>query len=568
MCSSDLQNSWDARRTEAIRIMIRVRTLSAEQTAHLRAEVLPRLPEAPSERDVLEPLRHAVGPPIRVLEIADFGTFGLSGPHRADILGDGKEPSNFVNLVRNIGARGDMDHGGGTYGYGKMSLFASSLCSTIVLDSLAVEGQSTRRRLIGCHVGNEYADSAGQRFTGRHWWGVDPAGGLEPAPYVDPATDGRAEALSAGLGLPPRIGEETGTTVMIVLPDLDDQAIADMREALLWFFWPKMLVRDGNPPPIAFELWDGDAQIRLPPPDQFPPLDLYVEAYESLKRGDPGVREIRVGPGHRLTGKLAIRRGFRGDRSLAKDKGLIPRTSSAVALMRPVELVVRYLPGRPIGNDLEEWAGVFIADEAREIERAFAAAEPPAHDDWIPKSLPDRQQKMFVNMTLRRIGEAAEDIIFPRQPEVSADPNQPPLAQAAARLGQLLPTDPDRPVSSGSRSVRGSRRPWSIDPVQFVSLEPAGEEVDAIFLVLVSNASDEALRVVGTPGVVMDDRLTMETSTGGSGQVRIIDWRDGEGNLLGEGAAMLLEPRTQVAARARVRVPDLVAVGLSVTAAD
>lgn len=562
------QNSWDARRGESIRIVIRIRTLEPEQVRFLRMSVFADLPAVPDDTDLLRSLRDIGSTPVRVLEISDFGTWGLSGPTRADRVTEVPEPSNFVNLVRNIGARRDIDQGGGTYGYGKMSLFAAGECSTIILDSLAVDGHGVERRFIASHVGNEFADPQGRRFTGRHWWGVDAVIDGRPEPWVEPATGDAAETLAVGLGTPVRGARDTGTTVLIPFPNLDEHAIADMRDALLWFFWPKMLPSAGGVAPIAFELWDGDERVRIPPPAQFPPLDLYVEAYESLKRSDPGTREIHVGVQHRLTGKLAIRRGFRGDRSSARDKGLIPHTSAAVALMRPVELVVKYLRGQPIGNDLQEWAGVFIADTATEVERAFAAAEPPAHDDWIPESLPDRTSRMYVNMTMKRIQQYASEIIFPQQPDVTGDATQPPLAKAAARLGQLLPIDPDLPSAAADRPVSGSRRRWQIEPPQFITLEPAGEEVDALFLVLVNNGSSESLRVTASPGLVMDDRVTSETEIEGLGTVRIIDWRDGAGTVLAEGAELTVLPRSQVSARVRVRVPGLAAVGLSVSAVD
>ncbi|SPU43568.1 Uncharacterised protein [Brevundimonas diminuta] len=562
------QNSWDARKGEAIRICIRVRTLTDEETAVLQGQVFADMPVIDDETDLLLPLRNAGSTPVRVLEIADFGTWGLSGPTRADIRSDTRERDNFVNLVRNIGARRDIELGGGTYGYGKMSLFAASQCSTILLDSLAVSGESVERRLIATHVGNEFADADDHRHTGRHWWGVS-AGGTGGRPtYVDPVIGPEAETLATSLGLPHRGEEDTGTTVLIVLPDLDEHAVADMREALLWYFWPKMLRRDGAPPPIAFELWDEGEKVVIPPPAQFPPLDLYVEAYESLKRNEAGTREIRVGAGQRLTGKLAIRRGFRGDRSAARKDGLIPHTSAAVALMRPVELVVKYLEGTEIGNDLQEWAGVFIVDSDQEIEKAFAASEPPAHDDWIPDSLTERNARMYVNRTLGRIRQYAYETIFPQQIEVTGDRNQPPLAKAAARLGQLLPFDPELPGPVPDRPNVGRRRRWQIEPPEFVSLEPAGDEVDALFLVAASNSSTETLRITASPGLVMDDRLTTETRIGGSGVVRVIDWRSGDGILLAEGPQLVVQPRSQVAARVRVRVPGLAAVGLAVTAAD
>lgn len=48
-----------------------------------------------------------------------------------------------------------------------------------------------------------------------------------------------------------------------------------------------------------------------------------------------------------------------------------------VALMRPAELVVRYLEGRPAPDEDREWAGVFRCSDEPDIETAFANSEPP-----------------------------------------------------------------------------------------------------------------------------------------------------------------------------------------------
>src|SRR3546814_7591078 len=57
-----------------------------------------------------------------------------------------------------------------------------------------------------------------------------------------------------------------------------------------------------------------------------------------------------------------------------------------VALMRPSELVVRYVefPGM---REESDWAGVFLSSEDESALRAFASFEPPAHDDWVPDRL-------------------------------------------------------------------------------------------------------------------------------------------------------------------------------------
>lgn len=267
------QNSWDACEDDTVRMRISLRTLTSAQADFLRTELLATLPEGDAANE-LQPLLDE--PELTVLEISDFGTKGLAGPTRADIATTDGEPANFVNFIRNIGARRDVHQGGGTYGYGKMSLFSASRCSAIVVDSVSRREGGFIRRFIGCHVGDEFISPAGKRFTGRHWWGRKPPHEEAPdgAPwYVEPAVDADAAHLALGLGLPSRENDEQGlgTTVQILLPAVDPETVvAEIRDALLWFFWPKMLSFDGAPIPMTFEFVHEDQPVALPSPDRFP----------------------------------------------------------------------------------------------------------------------------------------------------------------------------------------------------------------------------------------------------------------------------------------------------------
>ena len=124
-----------------------------------------------------------------VLEIADFGTSGLGGPVHADVVEEG-EATDFVDFMRNIGSPRDTHLGGGTYGYGKTSLYRMSACSTILVHSRSRHGGRLVERFMGCQLGEPYAVRQGSdkgRYTGRHWWGrrcddiVDPLEGTRHA---------------------------------------------------------------------------------------------------------------------------------------------------------------------------------------------------------------------------------------------------------------------------------------------------------------------------------------------------------------------------------------------------
>ena len=77
-----------------------------------------------------------------------------------------------------------------------------------------------------------------------------------------------------------------------------------------------------------------------------------------------------------------------------------------MALMRPSELVVRYQAYPGVASD-SQWGAVFMCSDDPETRDAFAEAEPPAHDDWVPDRLPD-SKKTIVRVSLKRVREHVE----------------------------------------------------------------------------------------------------------------------------------------------------------------
>src|SRR5690606_36151037 len=111
-----------------------------------------------------------------------------------------------------------------------VALYRASSCSTIIVDTLPYEVGPAGRRLIGCHVGRSFEipeQGMLRRFTGRHWWGVrDANDGI-----ADPLTGFDADRLADALGFPDRRRRGSGTSIMIVgfEPDDDDLGVAASR---------------------------------------------------------------------------------------------------------------------------------------------------------------------------------------------------------------------------------------------------------------------------------------------------------------------------------------------------
>ncbi len=566
------QNSLDAAvapRGE-VRFHVGIRTLAGDEAAALATRVFARRPAGSASADRLG--AYLGGEALQVLEIADYGTRGLGGPTRADVPVPTGDHADFVNFIRNIGAPRDQAQGGGTYGYGKSSLYVASGCSTILVDSLAQTAAGEERRLIACHLGEAYSD-ADTRRTGRHWWG---ASSEEVAEFVEPLTGQAAHDLATTLGLPPRAPGYTGTTVMILAPVLPAETVRDslgaFAEALLWNFWPRML-QDGRPPRLVCTLSDNGESFPLPSPEDTPPLDLFVEAYRTLKSGGDGSRDICSGRPARQLGRLCIRRGIRNPRRaiVAAERSVVPNVCAHIAVMRPVELVVRYYEGAVLPGEALEWAGVFICDDAADIEEAFAAAEPPAHDDWDPAQLVRGNAKTFVNVAVREIRRAAGEYALPAGPRPGTGEAQLSLARAADLLGDLVGGLGGLGVTASGRrgggGGGGGRRPAAAGAPAFVRLQSGEAGPEAVFSVRLINRTPAVVVVSAVPGLVFDGALS-DARVGPEGQViEVRNWTTPDGEVVKSGPELELVPGFDGELHVTVTLPPLSAVGVAVRVA-
>lgn len=506
-----IQNIVDAAVTdEGPRVLVRIRTLTPSEKKVLMDSVLAERPAAPCSASLLD---EALEGEVRILEIADFRTIGLCGPTRADRVQAGGEPPNFVNFFRNVGAGRDSHQGGGTYGYGKSAFYAISRCATILADSVTSDSGKDVRRLLGCHLGAAFDVAEGgfrKRYTGRHWWGVSDA-----TDGVDPVGGRDAETLAQGLGLPVRGTGETGTTVLVVDPELpedvgDDGIAREVVEGILWNFWPRM-TRDCPPRrKLSVEVVVEGRQWMVPTPESFPPLDLFARALTELRSCGATTTAIECARPQKHLGRLAIAKGLAAARDIVAERpgSLVPTQSCHIALMRPVELVVRYLKGTPFADPRFEWAGVFICSEDDEVESAFAQSEPPAHDDWVPDNLPKGREKTFVNVALKRLKDEAVAYVQVPGTRSGSGHSQEGLVGAAALLGAALAGPVAAGPGRGQGTNRGSSAPrkTAAGNVAFehLLLGASGERIARFRCPLRNAGDDPTLEVVARAFVCVD----------------------------------------------------------------
>lgn len=399
------QNSWDARSAasaDPVDYRIDMWTVGPAHAPAWRTLLQAGAPTGADRFPLNDTFRRG---PIQVLAVSDRGTRGLGGPTRAD---DAVGPErDFVSFIRNIGEPRDTALGGGTYGFGKGIFYLLSKAGTVLVHSRCRTPEGGyETRLIGCALWKSYVPETGGRYTGRHWWG-DTSGQV-----VEPLVGHEAETVAQRLGLRPFATDETGTTVVVIDPNLDGmepgEAAGYLADTIAWHLWPKMISTDGRPPAMRFSVTCDGIDHPVPDPRTTRPLNMFVAAYETMAGPDgqdlaclkPRKHLGRLGLAKRIVPPLEPTRAQR----MLNIEDLIHH----VCLMRPAELVVTYRPGPKPPSSNQGYAGVFRADEA--MDEVYAKAEPPTHDAWNPHSL-DRPESTYVHSTFRRIDEALNGLL-------------------------------------------------------------------------------------------------------------------------------------------------------------
>ncbi|MFE4514369.1 hypothetical protein ACFRMQ_09285 [Kitasatospora sp. NPDC056783] len=388
------QNSWDARTGDGpVDYRVELRSLSPTEAPVWRDLLLENAPTT----EHLELRASLARPVLRVLTVTDTGTKGLGGPTRADVVADGD--CDFVSFVRKTGSSQDLDSRGGTYGYGKVVFHLASKPHTVLVHTRCRVGDRLETRLIGWAVHESYSTDTvdgPKTFTGRHYWGRVQDG------YVEPLVGAEADDVARKLGLRALPEGETGTTVAMIEPvfgDRDDaEAMRWIVDAIVWNLWPKMLP-EGGEAPMRFSITHDGAEVPVPWPSEVPHLrpflwahrdmDVLIE-HKTMKRplGRFGVRKFIAPPGK--PPKVAQEAGI-GDRL------------NHTCLMRPVDLVVKYLEGPPFFEEHGGYAGVFRADEG--MDRTFALSEPASHDNWMVDRLQDLDERKLAKHALKKIAD-------------------------------------------------------------------------------------------------------------------------------------------------------------------
>jgi hypothetical protein len=429
------QNTWDAKVKHEVDFRLDLATVGV---AHHRAWSALLEHGVPISDEGLFPLRRMLqSRSIRYLAVSDRGTAGLGGPTRSDVSAQPGQ-RNWLSFVLNSGERQDTDGGGGTYGYGKGAFFLASKVGTILVYSRFLDDESRpRSRFIGSALWHSF-NQDNRPYTGRHWWGLPEQG------HCAPLEDQDADDVARQLGIPAFTAEQTGTTVVVLDPDLrdptlPDEDVADMSmdeagrylaDAAGWNLWPTMLFN--RSPRLSVHVTVQG--VEFPVPDEL--SDAVLATFAAAYRRSQGANgeEIRCGNPKMLLGKFGSETTFGAvvDSPAARELGL-EGAPHHVCLLRNPDLVVRYMAGPSRQHPMVGYAGVFKVSET--LDATFAQAEPPTHDAWIDSQL-QGPEATFVRVARRRLAERCDALVSPKARDVGIADIA--VGSVAHRLGHLL----------------------------------------------------------------------------------------------------------------------------------
>jgi len=461
------QNSWDARTARpVIDFTMELGSVSPARMAAWRAHLGQDLPVGPTARF---PLRQKLrSPSIRYLAVSDRGTKGLGGPTRSDVPAAAGE-RDWLSFILNSGEARDKEGGGGTYGYGKGVFFLASQVGTLLVYTRLLQHGELRTRLIGSALCMSYTQDS-VPYTGRHWWG-------QPSnDHCEPLLDQDADTAARALGLPVFEGSDTGTTVVVIEPNLLDPSVPEeeaqqlpveeagtfLAEAMAWNLWPLGLPDRDQRMQLSVVV-DG---VTVPVPDERtdPALAHLASAYRQLS-SQTGEAMQCLRP-RRALGRFGHERtmGVKIRSKAAQDLGLVEDLASGeaphhVCVMRSPELVVRYVPCRAAAHPELGYLGVMRVED--DLDAVFAKSEPPTHDAWIHSQL-HGAEATFVRVTHRRIKERTEELAGARRIDVVAEERQ--VAHVARRLGHLLAGVTAAAVAGGAAPASDGAAPGGLAP--------------------------------------------------------------------------------------------------------
>jgi hypothetical protein len=578
MIREAIQNSCDAKSdvSRNVRFAIDAFDFDAKQLSWLH-ELFQEIPPGVGLGEAL------MQSSIRALVLSDRGTVGLAGPTRTDYVDEDTEDKNFVEFFRNVGRLDRVVIGGGTYGFGKASLYQMSEADTIMAYSRVRAGRAAETRLMAAALGSQYREPGkgrGKNCTGRHWWG------RQEDEIVEPLRGREADRVASVLGFPAFEGDETGTSIMILAPRVGDVSLSDfcrsLSEAALWYIWPRMLKDARGQSDFVLNIRCDGKRMNVPAIEEHSVLKHYEAAYRlALEKGNQRAPsgpfrlarfEVWCQRPIKLLGSLGLSRIFSNAVAQEVPEDGLQLNSvptgilSHVALLRAPRMVVKYVQC-PAPTDGAGMVGVFVADP--ELNSVFADAEPVTHDGWNGESLERRNDQTYVRVSLRRIFELTREYLQPADVGEAATASVP-LGALSKFLGGLVATSSGsgaegQPIG-GTGTIPGSgttRNSVRLEPRREISLSRHGGVTVAKFPLRVKGLiGPTRINISVKPFVVVADGSPEGDMPIGGIAPEIVGWESPDGTVSEGSSDIVAIARNNDDFAVSVSVPGNVAVSI------
>lgn len=600
-----VQNSWDARTHESaenpVVFTARLGNFGGNQLDSLKESIFGQMP-------IKHPLKKLLKPNLQRLILEDRGTVGLCGP----VFVERKPPTSndrFINFCRMFGRASEGPIGGGTYGYGKSVYFCSSHSSTIIIHTRCNESGNFQERLIALSI---WKTNDQDLDTGRYWWGVPSArhGGA-----TGPAIGLAAAKLAKAIGFSEFVGNETGTSIMILAPAFQGALAQDMQhaarciaETMVIWFWPRMSGIIDESGKLSFKVFCADKEVEVPNPNLCTPFSIYSAALKALiaKRNGSSVVAPNVGhiirsekPGAQL-GYLALALSPRRDRgpyaicqrdefgNHAIDEHVFAQqvdnvdgnraSCSHVALIRGPGQVIKYEQYRSFPDPNMEYCGVFLVDgkpdrddvDPNDVNLAFAKAEPPAHDEWAPDRLENDWHKRYVRVAKKCIEKSVHEFTDNRKNSTLSD-SRDTLGAISNELGELISAKGPGATPGRSQNVKGGRVGAGRGSIRIViddddsTLEELGGKSIFVlqFRVESGNSEGETFKLKAIPRILVAGGGAESEVPIGDAQPQLFGWRARLSGRIIKDPILEIVPGEELSWQVLVEVPQDAVVGVS-----
>ena len=351
-----------------------------------------------------------------LLKISDYGCKGLDGPDLPE-SDDEEKWGNLVKLCRLDLFSGKDESAGGSFGLGKAVYWRFSRIQTALfnssIDPASAPDGHHKDRVLGVSQGVPHKHD-GSRFVGRGFFGRPDADGNPVAAWAPDELralqlardDQRPGATALVIGFYDPDAPESSETLE-GLKELAEQLQVGIEEN----FWPLLTRRRLT---VRIRVWDNES-LHFEP--EVKPLHTFTELVRALERYDDGdlddsldapfstvVRDIPITIPERIDSNPHPEFVHMAKLVVTMSDDQKDTLENRVCLIRKPEMVVETIDRPFEGKTYHAFllAGTAVdptsgGEQNRHADEFLRLAEPPAHDQWIPRS--GRSQASQANLT-------------------------------------------------------------------------------------------------------------------------------------------------------------------------